>query len=1074
MTSDDLTFFTNDGNVTLLDRFKSTLKYVQFFDVLVGYFRTSGFYLLEDAFASIEKIRILVGMNVDAKTYEIVETYRGQGEFNFDSHRQAQEAYAANLTLEMEHSEDRPEVEHGIRRFLEYLQCGKLEIRAHPSQNIHAKVYISRFNPDNSPDFGRVITGSSNFSQSGFQDQYEFNVELKNKSDVKFALEHFENLWAESVELNETYIQTVTHSTWLNDQITPYELYLKLLYEYFKEDINLDQDYDVYLPEGFMELDYQKQAVIAAKKILETYNGVFLSDVVGLGKTYIAALLAQQLPGKKLIICPPVLVEYWKETFFQFGIAGFQVESLGRLDHILESGPDKYQYVFVDEAHRFRNEITQGYEKLHQICWGKKVILVSATPLNNTINDIYSQLKLFQRPRQSTIPGVPNLEKFFTERNNLLKRLDKGTPEYVAAVKAISKEIRERILKYIMVRRTRSEIMRFFARDIKSQGLTFPAIDEPHRIVYQFSPRVNAIFNQTIEELQGFTYSRYTPLLYSIRPVSEFDAQSQRNVGGFMKGVLVKRLESSFYAFKSTLARFIKSYERFIEMYHSGTIYISNKVNIYDLLDADNEEELLRLVEQDKVQKYASTDFTPKFIDDLNADLDLLKRVQKLWADVRDDPKLAQFVRELNRNPLLAGKQAILFTESAETGEYLYSELEKEFPGRIMFYCSGGGTYRNISLSKTESRNLIKRNFDPSNHEPVGGDVVKLLITTDVLAEGINLHRANIVINYDLPWNPTKVLQRVGRVNRVGSQHPMIHIFNFFPTDQSDIHLGLEDNIKAKLYAFQNLLGEDAKYLTNEEEVGSFELFGDYLYKKLNTKATYEGEEEQERSELEYLQIIRDVRDQQPELFSQLKRLPKKARSCRHVPEGEQSHSLLTFFRRGRLKKFFLAARDPAAHDSSQELTFLEAADLLRCGPEELRRPIPAGYYDLLQCNKERFELQLSPVETENSRGGGGRTNEQYVMRRLKAREIRTYRGYTDEDEDFIRQVIKALEDGVVPRNTSKKIKQKLERMTDPLKILKLLRQELSETLLQSYMQQQVGTVERREVILSEYLIAEE
>ena len=830
--TNDLTFFTNDPDSTLLNRFKTTLKYVQHFDVLVGYFRTSGFYLLQDAFEGIDKIRILVGLNVDAKTFEIIETQRGQAELNFNSHRQAQEVYATNLVLEMEHSEDREEVEQGVRKFIEYLQSGKLEIRAHPSQNIHAKVYISRFNPANSPDFGRVITGSSNFSRNGLQDQYEFNVELKNYSDVAYALKHFERLWAESVELNETYVQTVSHQTWLNDQITPYELYLKLLYEYFKEDINLDQDYDAYLPEGFMELAYQKQAVIAAKKILEAYNGVFLSDVVGLGKTYIAALLAQQLPGKKLIICPPVLVDYWKETFFQFGIGGFQVESLGKLDHILQADPGKYQYVFVDEAHRFRNEITQGYEKLHQICWGKKVILVSATPLNNTINDIYSQLKLFQRPRQSMIPGVPNLEKFFADRNNLLKRLDKGTPEYVAALKSISKEIRERILKHIMVRRTRSEIMRFFHQDIQNQGLSFPTIDEPHKIIYQFSPQVNGIFNQTIEALKKFTYSRYTPLLYSTRQLSEFEAQSQRNVGGFMKGTLVKRLESSFYAFKRTLTRFITSYERFIAMYHSGTIYISTKVNVYDFLDADNEEELLQFVEQEMVQKFTSSDFTPDFMDDLNSDLDLLKRVQNLWAEVQDDPKLAQFIWELKNNSLLANQKVVLFTESAETGEYLYRALQKEFTDRVMFYCSSGGMYRNETLNKAAAREVIQRNFDPSNHNPVGEDIVDLLVTTDVLAEGINLHRANTVINYDLPWNPTRILQRVGRVNRVGTQHTMIEIFNFFPTAQSDSHLGLEGNIKAKLYAFQNLLGEDAKYLTNEEEVGAFELFGDYLYKK--------------------------------------------------------------------------------------------------------------------------------------------------------------------------------------------------------------------------------------------------
>jgi len=1068
--NNDLTFFTNDANATLLDRFKTTLRYVQFFDILVGYFRTSGFYLLQDALEGIENIRILVGLNVDLKSYEIIDSQRGQLAFKFDSHKEAQEAYATYVVDEMEQSEDKENVELGVRKFIEFLQCGKLEIRAHPSHNIHAKVYISRFNPQTSPDFGRVITGSSNFSQSGFKDQYEFNVELKNRADVDFALQHFEQLWAESVPLNETYVETVNQRTWLSDQVTPYELYLKLLYEYFKEDINLDQEFEVYLPDGFLDLSYQKQAVIAAKKILDAYNGVFLSDVVGLGKTYISALLAQQLPGKKLIICPPVLMDYWKETFFQFGIAGFQVESLGKLDHILKANPEKYQYVFVDEAHRFRNEITQGYEKLHKICWGKKVILVSATPLNNTIADIFAQLKLFQRPKASLIPGVPNLEKFFSERINTLKHLDKGTQEYVNTVKAISKEVRERILKYIMVRRTRSEIVRFFNQDIQNQGLTFPTIDEPHKIVYQFDPQTNAIFTRTLEELKQFHYARYTPLLYSVSELSEFEEQSQRNVGGFMKGMLVKRLESSFYAFKRTLARFIDSYERFIEMVNNGTIYISKSINVYDLLDADNEDELLRLVEQDKVKKHSTSDFTPEFLEHLDSDLALLRRVQILWAEVQNDPKLEQFIRELRDNPLLDNEKLIVFTESAETGEYLYHALQKEFPEAVMFYCSVGGIFQDRALNKGMARTIIQQNYDPSR-KPSNGEAnhVRVLVTTDVLAEGINLHLANTVINYDLPWNPTRVLQRVGRVNRVGTIHPMIEIFNFFPTALSDSHLGLENNIKAKLYAFQNLLGEDAKYLTNEEEISSFELFGDYLFKKLTSRETYAGEEEQERSELEYLQVIREIRDQQPDLFSKLKRLPKKARAGRAAFLQDEQQTLVTFFRRGRLKKFFLADGM-----QSHELTFLETADRLRCGPQEARRKLPPAYFDLLEQNKEQFKRQLSPEEMEGRGGGGGHTNEQYILMRLKARDFRRYQGFTDDEEEFLQLVVKALEDGVVPRKTCRSLKASLEKTLDPLQVLKILRKALSENLLQSYLQPHPSGAERREVILSEYFTEKE
>lgn len=1061
----DLTFFTNEKDSTLLERFKKSLQFVQYFDVLVGYFRTSGFYLLQNSINQIEKIRILVGLNLDEKAYEVIEEFRGQTEFNFDSDVQLKEAYVHTLTTEMEQTEDSEEVESGIMKFLHLLESKKLEIRAHPSHNIHAKVYINRYYKDKSPFLGSVITGSSNFSQSGFQDQYEFNVELRNSTDVNYALEHFEKLWAESVEVSDSFIDTVKHKTWLNDQITPYQMFLKLLYEYFKEDINLDQDYEAYLPEGFLDLAYQKQAVVAAKKVLDTYNGVFLADVVGLGKTFISALLAQQLIGKKLIICPPALMDYWRETFFQFGIAGFQVESLGKLEHILKSHPEKFQYVFVDEAHHFRNEIAHMYENLHKICWGKKVILVTATPLNNSISDIEAQLKLFQKARQSLIPGLPNLEKFFSERRNLLKKIDKGTPEYVKEVKTISNEIRERILKYVMVRRTRSEIIRFFSEDMINQGLTFPTINDPHKVVYEFDDEIDKVFTTTLNQLMKFKYSRYMPLLHLKAKVSILVEQSQKNIGGFMKGVLVKRLESSFFAFQHTISRFIDSYESFIEMYKSGTIYFSEKVNVYELLAEDSEDTLLQLVAEDKVQKYQSDEFEPELLSDLQHDLKILKRIQDLWKSVNSDPKYEKFLYELKNNSLLKNNKIIVFSESAETAQYLYGKLNIEFPGKVVFYCSNCSGYSGISMSKTIARELIARNFDPSSKE--FSDDVNILISTDVLAEGVNLHRSNIVINYDLPWNPTRVLQRVGRVNRVGTKHSQIEIFNFFPTAQSEEQIGLEQNIKGKLRAFQNLLGEDAKYITNEEEVGSFNLFGEYLYNKLSNKETYEGEQE-ERSELEFLQIIRDVRDDKPELFSLIKGIPKKARSSKVARREENQNSLVTFIRKGRIKKFFMAN-----NEVTREISFFEAADLLMCQKEEDKTKLLRNFYDLLKASKQKFEELVSGMLDDDNKRGGGKSNEKYIIQRLKAREVRQYHGFTDDDEEYLKLVLNALEEGAVPRGTSKRIKQEIEKITEPLKLLRVIKSFLPHKQLLENIQQQEITLEKREVILSESLTKE-
>src|SRR3990172_3572821 len=1062
----DLTFFTNEPGSTLLDRFRKTLKDVRYFDILVGYFRTSGFFNLYQSFESIEKIRILVGLNVDRKVYEIIETAGSKQGMDFESHKRTKEVFAGNLIVEMERSQDNHETEIGVRKFIEFLQSGKMEIKAYPSADIHAKVYICRFSEDDR-DFGRVITGSSNFSNAGLVANREFNVELKNSADVKFALDQFEELWKDAVDISKEYVSTVNDKTWLNDQITPYHLYLKLLYEYFKEDINIDEDFEIYLPEGFIELAYQKQAVASAKKILDAYNGVFLADVVGLGKTFISALMAQQLSGKILVICPPVLQEYWHDTFFEFGIRSFKVESLGKLDNIIREGVEKFDYIFIDEAHRFRNELTQGYEKLHQICFGKKVILVSATPLNNTVDDIYSQLKLFQIPKKSTVPGVPDLEKFFAVLKKRLEKYQKTDPEYLIAVKEAYSEMREKILKYVMIRRTRTEVLKYFRDDVDKQGLRFPELADPNRIVYAFDEQTDRVFSSTIELLKQFSYARYTPVLFLKRPVSEFERQSQRNIGGFIKGILVKRLESSFYAFGNTLRRFIESYERFIDMYSNGTIYISKKVNVYDLLDSDNEALLLELVEQDKAHKYDVEEFTEDFKIKLEQDLKLLKEIRALWKDVTTDPKLEQFAKEVKQNAVFKDGKLVVFTESKETGEYLNKHLSKQYPGKVLFYSSAGALYEGTERNHHLARELIKENFDPTQKQKK--DDIRILITTDILAEGVNLHRSNTVINYDLPWNPTRVLQRVGRVNRVGTAHDTVHVFNFFPTAQSDIHLGLEACIKAKIQAFHDALGEDSKYLTEEEEVTAHGLFGDRLLKRLSDKKGLQGEEEDQRSELEYLQIIRNVRDKEPSLFEKIKRLPKKARTCRKMENVgkavDQTDHLITFFRKGKLKKFCLTDGKIAG-----EVIFFDAVDLFACDASATKLPIPKNFYPLLDQNKAEFD-QLTSVEIAEKGSHAGKSNENYIIRRLKANEMRQYEKFTEDDEEFIKSLLNAFEAGVIPRNTSKRIKDEIERESNPLKVLALLRKNVPNNIVSAGDATHSSDGHVREVILSEYLL---
>ncbi len=1067
----DLTFFTNDANQTLFDRFKATLADTKLFDVLVGYFRSSGFFQLYDSIEPVGKSRILIGLGIDEASARIVIDH---AQLDFESHRSAKSQFQESLVKEVEETvEPDDRLEMGLKKFIEFLLADcpdtetdkaqgnngrKLEMRVFPARNIHAKVYIGRFSPEDR-DYGFVITGSSNFSYSGLVANREFNVELRQRRDVEFALSQFEELWAQSVDVSLDFVDAVQKRTWLNDAITPYELYLKLIYEYLQEDINLNEVVDIFLPEGFKELEYQKQAVQQALKKLNEHNGVFLADVVGLGKTFITAQLLQQLKGRILVICPPVLKTYWEESLHDFRVPA-KVESLGKLDRIIRFGIDRFDYVVVDEAHRFRNENTHAYADLLDICRGKKIILVTATPLNNGIDDIFAQLKLFQPPKNATIPGIPNLERFFASLRTHFRGLERTDPAYKQAIKEVSNEIRERILKHVMVRRTRSDVLTYFKQDVSQQGLYFPEVQEPRRVLYNFTGGVESVFHETIARLQEFRYSRYIALLYytGSQELTEFERQQQRNVGGFMKGILIKRLESSFYAFRRSIRRFIKSYEKFIDMFDRGTIYISKDVDVFEHLEKDDLAALESLVDEERAQKYAASDFKKNFRDDLVHDLKLLRTIESLWEPVQDDPKLEAFIDALENDASLKNRRLIIFTESKETGEYLFEAINRQYPDQVLFFSSVGGMVGTppVTHGPQIAREMIQAAFDPNHKEQRSSP--RILIATDILSEGINLHRGNVLINYDLPWNPTRLLQRAGRVNRLGTEHPNIFIYNFFPTSQSDSHLGLEANITNKIQLFHDILGEDARYLSDGEEYGSRELFD-----TLNRKESYTGEGEEGDSELKYLDMMRNLRDENPELFEKIKRLPKKARSGRHV-EGLDSDELVTFFRIGALKKFY-----QSKDGESTEITFFDAVNLLECAPDTPRSEIPKDYFHILEINKQRF-IQDTIQEEEKVATPGGRSNLSYIEKRLKDKAFRTCPKFTDADELFLDGLRQMIAQGLVAKKPAQLVKKALEKTLDPLEMLGIFRTHIR-VVDSSGNGGDHAQTRRREVILSGYRV---
>lgn len=1071
----DPTFITNEGENNLENLFKQLIKNTRLFDCLVGYFYPSGFFRLYKELESVEKIRILIGIGTSQQTMDMLSKARSYQTQLKDSSPEIKKEVENKIISEYESTrENELNVTEGTEKFIEWILSGKMEIRAYPDQNMHAKLYIFTSKGEGFGDMGRVISGSSNLTESGLNRPFELNHVLKNKEDYEWALKHFERIWDDGIEVSDKFVQTIKTKTWINSDISPHQLFLKFLYEYLRERIEEDRvklNVDKFRPKNFIEYKYQTDAVKEAKEKLQEYGGVFIADVVGLGKTYIATMLAKEFEvidgvnAGTLVIAPPVLLDEnnpgsWPKSFYDFNVRG-KCCSRGKLeDEGIKLAKDA-RTIIIDESHGFRNESTQMYEHLFRICKGKRVILVSATPLNNTPMDILAQLKLFQNVRKSTFPNpqVRDLESFFKQLQTRLNGLDRQTNKerYLEIIKSNAKEIRQKVLRHVMVRRTRSSIVKYYGNDLKDQGLKFPKIEDPRPIIYQFDEKLDKIFNETLELLIGdkFHYSRYKPLTYLIdqSKLTNLEKGSQQNMGTFMKGILLKRLESSFFAFKNSINRFIASYELFIKAYNSGHVYFSKKnINkILECIDSGDEDGLQYLLDNEKAKDYPRYDekgkelFKKKYITDLEEDLVLLRRIKKNWETVDHDPKLEEFIRRLNSDEILKKNKLIVFTESKETAEYLEKELTKARIKQVQSFSS---------ISENSIRKEVIENFDARSPDR---KTIRVLVTTDILAEGVNLHRSNVVINYDIPWNPIKMMQRVGRINRVDSKHEQIYTYNFFPAGPVNESIKLTEAAEAKINAFIEMLGNDAKLLT-DEEIKSHDLF-----LKLNSSETLNDEGESDDTELKWLIFLRNIRDNHKDLYEKIIKLPKKARTAKKT-DKLQKDSVITFFRKGKLKKIFLTNQ----HDKQKELDLAEAIDLLDCPDSTKPLAIEKAYYEFLENNKEAFDDVFGQEADKIS--GTGRSNEYKLIKHLKV--CLDDKSISDEDSDYIQDVIQLI-NGEMDANKTKKLTNAIvkAKVTNSEKIIGILKDNIEQDYFQKNPVNSADISGPKEVILSEYLI---
>lgn len=949
--------FTNRNGNTLMKEFEGVLQHnpqIRNLDAVVGFLRASGYFSLRPFLDNIGKVRVLIGIDVDKYIAKAAQ----QGKLFFGAEEEVKEEYLRKIRTDIETSNYRKDIEDGMYLMVQDLLEKKLELRAHPSKKIHAKIYV--LYPDNFNQYSQsmAITGSSNLSGNGLgitQDkQYEFNVKLDRYDDVKFAKDEFEQLWkeAEGCEITSEDIKAAIDRTYLKGDVPPYDLYIKMLMEYYADRVLETDSADPFdMPEGYTKYDYQMDAVIEGYQKLIRYDGFFLSDVVGLGKTIVATMIAKKFliengyeHTKILVVYPPAVEQNWKSTFKDFGIDKYaKFITNGSLSKVLDEedynywNAEEYDLILVDEAHKFRSHTTSAFEQLQEICkmprleagnipgYKKKVMLISATPMNNSPADIYTEILLFQDPRHCTIDGVSNLTAFFSPLIKEFKRLRKNNNTSIEDFKRLAEKVRDRIIKPLTVRRTRTDIESIprYNKDVNG----FPKVEHPIENQYELNEHLANLFEQAIQILdKQLTYARYQAIAYLKPEVANglYDNAEliSRSLAGIRKNGLVKRLESSFYAFQVSIENFHQANQNMIDMFDNDKVYIAPDLDINLLLESGLSEEEIeeklnaKASNNPKNAIFHAADFRPEFIDMLHNDQAILEQMLADWKDIsdEDDSKFAKFnellKHELFRSDRNPEKKLVVFSESVDTVDYLKRRINR----------------KDVLVISAQNRNkqfkTIRENFDANYKQKL--NEYNIILTTDVLAEGVNLHRSNVIVNYDTPWNSTRLMQRIGRVNRIGSASKHIYNYVFYPSREGNKQINLNQIALSKIQSFHSTFGEDNQIYSQEE-----------IIDRNLSKLFEEGVNEQKKDinkELPFYEELRTLFKTNRQEYNRIAKISLRSRTGREsktINGVTLSEDTLVFLKTNFRKVFFLVS------ENAQEISVLDALNYFKATKDE-------------------------------------------------------------------------------------------------------------------------------------------
>lgn len=772
----------DNRNNLLKDTINTLIKYAYKVEIATGYFYLNGFDLIKENINPNCTIDIIIGDETDVITANEISS----------GYEQKKSLLINSIEKDILYLDE--EQKQQVYDLSQLIKDGKVNFKIYLKDKFHSKAYLLDVGYNNGEIKEQyAIVGSSNFTKSGLGDldnrsNTELNAVLRQPSAIKEVKNWYNEIWEEAEDFNKELLNIIDNNTrFETHDFSPFDILLKTLYEYLKGETIFEEIQALDLDDL---TEFQEFAVHKAIQILEKYNGVIIADSVGLGKTYVAKGLLKyfSLQNKNvLIISPGSLKNMWRyeSSDLDLNINVITQEKIGKKG-ISSAAIQNVETIIIDEAHNFRNQNANRYKELIKVTMGKKIVQLTATPINNSIYDLYNILTLFLKEDDFKKEfGIARLKDIFKDYDN-------------------KKDEVSNILNEVMIRRSRTFIRNKYGNSdralyIKNQELKFPT-----RKLKKISYSISDLYGENIyNEIANIIENLNLPIISE-----EFLSEGQQFYNkSLVKTIFLKRFESSVEAFRNSIMKQLKYCDLLLDSMEAG--YLLLKKEVMDELNSDNFEIDVNVT---KVELSNYNGNLNELVDQIKIDKQNLSEIIKLIKSIDNekDIKLQTLKNHLRLNNNT--KKLLIFTQFKDTARYLFKYLRDNDFG-IVAELDSQNNYNN---KKEELVAQFAPKANPSMFNPDNSEI-DILITTDILSEGQNLQDCNTIINYDLTWNPVRIIQREGRIDRITTNHDEIYIYNFIPDDKLDSILNLTQRLAKKIEYINETIGNESRIISDDE-----------------------------------------------------------------------------------------------------------------------------------------------------------------------------------------------------------------------------------------------------------------